>query len=229
MNKELDNIFIDVRNSFRLLNRYQKRILQIVSYIREQTPFNDMWGSKGWYSEEIRKRNDSPDSEYARLNVYKDMKGWSFLYGYIFEYYFGWEKINKKKVEMSIFQISDDGFFISQQANKHMTDISSFEPSESSHSYLIFNVAIYTTQYCHWLFDPDFPEEDNYKDFLTRFLSSPSDTKIIKYDNGEVVALKKYEMQKFATQQGADEVIRNFGKIIKEQTDVELFKSSFYK
>ena len=211
MSKELDNIFIDVRNSFRLLNRYQKRMLQIVSYIREQTPFNDMWGSKDWYSAEIGKRRDSPDSEYAKLN------------------YFGAVRINKKNVEMSIFQISDDGFFISQQANKHMTDVSSFEPSESSHSYLIFNVAIYTTKYPHWLFDPDFPEEENYKDFLTRFLSSPSDTKIIKHENGEVVVLKKYEMQKFATQQSADVVIRNFGKIIKEQADVELFKSIFYK
>lgn len=228
MSKEIDNIFIDVRNSFRLLNRYQKRMLQIISYIREQTPFNDMWGSKDWYSAEIGKRRDSPDSEYAKLNVRKDMWGWDFLYGYIFEYYFGMEKINKKKVEMSIFQISDDGFFISDHANKHMTDISSFEPSESSHSYLIFNVAIYTTQYCHWLADPSFPN-DNYKDFLTKFLSSPSDTSIFKYDSGEVVVLKKYEMQKFATQQGADDVIRNFGKILKEQADVELFKSSFYK
>ena len=39
MSKEIDNIFVDVRNAFRLLNRYQKRILQIVSYVREQTPY----------------------------------------------------------------------------------------------------------------------------------------------------------------------------------------------
>ena len=109
-----------------------------------------------------------------------------------------------------------------------MTDVSSFEPSESSHSYLIFNVAIYTTKYCQWLHDPAFPDDD-YKAFLTKFLESTSDTSIFKYDNGEVEVLKKYEMQKFATQQGADDVIRNFGKIIKEQADVELFKSSFYK
>ena len=187
MSKELDNIFIDVRNSFRLLNRYQKRMLQIVSYIREQTPFNDMWGSKDWYSAEIGKRRDSPDSEYAKLNVRKDMWGWDFLYGYIFEYYFGAVRINKKNQLMK-----------------------------------------YTTKYCQWLHDPAFPDDD-YKAFLTKFLESTSDTSIFKYDNGEVEVLKKYEMQKFATQQGADDVIRNFGKIIKEQADVELFKSSFYK
>lgn len=229
MSKDIDNIFIDVRNSFRLLNRYQKRILQIISYIREQTPYMDMWGKRDWFFEEIGKRRNSPDSEYAKLRVYKDMWGWDFLYGYLFEYYFGMTKIGKKKVEMSIFQISDDGFFISDQARKHMTDISSFEPSESSHSYLLFNASIFTTQYCkHWLSDPSFPDDD-WQDCLTKFLSSPSDTKIITHTDGEVDVLKKYEMQKFATQQTADDVIRNFGKIIKEQTGVELFKSSFYE
>lgn len=33
MSKELDNAFVDVRNAFRLLYRYQSRILDIVGYI----------------------------------------------------------------------------------------------------------------------------------------------------------------------------------------------------
>ena len=41
MKKEIDNIFVDVRNAFRLLSRYQKRILNIVNYIREQTPYQN--------------------------------------------------------------------------------------------------------------------------------------------------------------------------------------------
>ena len=70
MKKEIDNIFVDVRNAFRLLSRYQKRILNIVNYIREQTPYTDMWGSKNWYSDEIKNRRNSPDKEYAKLNVF---------------------------------------------------------------------------------------------------------------------------------------------------------------
>lgn len=46
MRKEIDNIFVDVRNAFRLLSRYQKRILNIVNYIREQTPYTDMWEAR---------------------------------------------------------------------------------------------------------------------------------------------------------------------------------------
>ena len=33
MKKEIDNIFIDVRNAFRLLSRFQERVLNIVNYI----------------------------------------------------------------------------------------------------------------------------------------------------------------------------------------------------
>lgn len=229
MSKEIDNIFIDVRNAFRLLNRYQKRILQIVSYIREQTAYTDMWGKKDWYSNEIGKRRNSPDPEYAKLSVDKDMWGWDFLYGYIFEYYFGRQRINKKNVEMSIFQISDDGFFISSQDKKHMTDVSSFESAESSHSYLVLLVSVFTTKYSElWLCDPNFPD-DEMKDYLTKFLSSPIDTKLTKNEKGEVVIIKKYELQRFASQHEADSVIRDFGRIVNDNADIELFKNNFYE
>ena len=229
MGKEIDNIFVDVRNAFRLLNRYQKRILQIVSYIREQTAYTDMWGKKDWYSNEIGKRRNSPDPEYAKLSVGKDMWGWDFLYGYIFEYYFGRQRINKKNVEMSIFQISDDGFFISSQDKKHMTDVSSFESVESSHSYLVLLVTVFTTKYSElWLSDPNFPD-DEMKDFLTKFLASPIDAKITKNEKGEIAIIKKYELQRFVSQHETDSVIRDFGRIIKDNAEIELFKNNFYE
>ena len=157
------------------------------------------------------------------------MWGWDFLYGYIFEYYFGRQRIDKKNAEMSIFQISDDGYFISGQDKKHMTDIASFTPSEQSHSYLIFNLSVFPTKECNlWLSDPSFPD-DEWDDFLTKFLSSSSDTKITRNDKGEVTILKKYEMQRFSSQQSADEVIRDFGRIAKDNTGIELFKKVFYE
>lgn len=229
MSKDIDNIFVDVRNAFRLLNRFQKRILHIVSYIREQTAYTDMWGKKNWFSDEIGKRRNSPASEYAKLSVHKDMWGWDFLYGYIFEYYFGKQRISKKHVEMSIFQISDDGFFISSQDKKHMTNVASFEAAESSHSYLVLLVTVFTTKYSElWLSDPNFPD-DEMIDFLTKFLSFPIDTKITKNEKGEVAIIKKYELQRFASQHEADCVIRDFGRIVKENAEIELFKNSFYE
>ena len=228
MKREIDNIFVDVRNAFRLLSRYQERILNIVNYIREQTPYTDMWGSKNWYSDEIRTRRNSPDKEYAKLNVFKDMWGLDFLYGHFFEYYFGTTKIGKHTVEMSIFQISDDGYFISDDENKDMTDVSSYASSEVSHSYIAFNVSVYTTKQSQlWLHDPDRPEED-WKNFLTRFLESSID-KIITSTDKEYTILKKYEMQRFTSQSEADKVIADFAKLVKDNTGVKFFKENFYR
>ena len=236
MKKDIDNIFIDVRNAFRLLSRYQKRILNIVNYIREQTPYTDMWGSKNWYSDEIKTRRNSPDKDYAKLNVYKDMWGLDFLYGHFFEYYFGTTKTGKHTVEMSIFQVSDDGFFISDDASKHMTNVSSYASAEVSHSYIVFNVSVYTTKSSQlWLHDPNRPEDDG-KDFLTHFLESSNDTIItstnkklpILKNNIEYTILKKYEMQRFTSQSEADKVIADFAKLVKDYTGVEFFKENFY-
>ena len=228
MKKEIDNIFVDVRNAFRLLTRYQERVLNIVNYIREQTPYKDMWGSKNWYSDEIKSRRNSPDKEYAKLNVFKDMWGLDFLYGHFFEYYFGSTKKGRYTIEMSIFQVSDDGYFISNDENKHMTDISSYANSEISHSYIVFNVSVYTTKQSQlWLHDPDRPEDDG-KDFLTRFLESSKD-KIITSTDKEHTILKKYEMQHFTSQSETDKVITDFAKLVLDNTGVRIFKESFYR
>ena len=228
MKKEIDNIFVDVRNAFRQLSRYQKRILNIVNYIREQTPYTDMWGSKNWYSDEIKNRRNSPDKEYAKLNVFKDMWGLDFLYGHFFEYYFGAIKIGKHTIEMSVFQVSDDGYFISNDENKHMTDVSSYANSEVSHSYIVFNVSVYTTKFSQlWLGDPNRPNESQ-KDFLTRFLESSKDTIITSTDKEHTI-LKKYEMQRFASQSETDKVISDFAKLVKDNTGVKFFKENFYR
>ena len=227
MSREIDNIFIDVRNAFRLLSIYQKRVLSIVNHIKEQTPYTDMWGRKNWYSAEIRGKRNSPDKEYAKLAVCKDMWGLDFLYGHFFEYYFGTTKIGRYTVEMSVFQVSDDGYFISEKVDKHMTDVSSYADSESSHSYIILNVSIYTTKESTlWLQNPDFPEDD-WKTFLTRFLESSKDSIITSID-GEHTILKKYEMQHFTSQSETDKVIRDFAKLVKDHTGVEFFKKDFY-
>lgn len=186
-----------------------------------------MWGRKNWYSNEIGNKKNSPDSDYAKLNIRNDMWGWDFLYGYVFEYYFGdLDKKRKGNIEMSVIQVSDDGYFVSNRENKSMTKISTFEDSENSHSYIILNMAL-TKKDNLWLSDLDYPD-DYMKDFLTKFISSSKDEKIMKNDKGDISVIKKYEIQRFATQKDADAVIHDFGKIVFEQTNIRLFKDSFY-
>lgn len=222
MSKELDNVFLDIRNAHRLLYRYQNRILNIVNYIREQTPFTDMWGSK-WFSNSISTRRKSPDSEYANLSVSKDMWAWDFLYSYMFEYYFGLTEIGKRKVEMSIIQVSDDGFFISKANNSSQTDLSTYADSEDSHSYIVFNIG-----FGKWMKNE---KSNDYWQFIQNFLLSENDSQVIKDDknNKEFFIIKRYPMQDFACQQEADIVIRDFAKLVNDTVGLKIFKESFYQ
>lgn len=68
MNKELDNAFTDVRNAFRLLARYQSRVLDIINYIREQTPYTDMWGLKRYCNVILNFRLICSDNASCKAN-----------------------------------------------------------------------------------------------------------------------------------------------------------------
>lgn len=218
MNKELDNAFVDVRNAFRLLARYQSRVQGIVKYIREHTPYTDMWGKRRFCAT-IHTRRGCPDPDYeANLNVHDDMWPWDYLYNYLFEYYFGQATINRKIIEMSVIVVSDDGFFKSETPRKTQTNISTFLPAEDSDSYLVL-----TAGWNAWLRDA---EEKEFNLFLHKFLAGTKDTSIYIGDKGHWSITKKYPMQRFSSQKKTDKVIDDFGKIIKEQTGLNLFKEN---
>ena len=216
MSKVLDNAFTDVRNAFRLLARYQSRVLDIVNYIREHTPYTDMWGLRR-YCNVISTRKNCPGDNYANLNVHCDMWFWDFMYNYLFEYYFGQVKIQRKTIDMSIIQVSDDGFYKSLANNPSPTDISTFLPSDESNSYLVF-----TAGWNEWLRDD---VEDDNEAFLNKFLAQSKDVSIYKNDKGHWSITKRYPMQRFASQKEADQVISDFGKLVKDYTDINLFNN----
>lgn len=216
MSKELDNAFTDVRNAFRLLARYQSRVQSIVNYIREHTPYTDMWGNRR-YCDTIHSRIDCPDKGYANLRVSQDMWSWDFLYNYMFEYYFGQQKFGRKTIEMSVIQVSDDGYYKSMANNPSPTDISTFLPADESNSYLILTVG-----WNAWLRDE---QEDDNEAFLHKFLAGSNDTSIYINDKGHWSITRRYPMQRFSSQKGADKVMADFGKLVQNHTDIELFKT----
>lgn len=215
MSKELDNAFIDVRNAFRLLYRYQSRVLDIVGYIREHTLYTDMWGRRR-YCNVISTRKNCPGDNYANLNVQCDMWSWDYLYNYLFEYYFGGVKIGRKEIEMSVIQVSDDGYYKSLAASPTPTDISTFLPADESNSYLIL-----TAGWKEWLRDDT---ESDYDRFLHRFLAGSKDLCIYINDKGHWSITKRYPMQRFSSQKEADKVLADFGRIVMDHTGVKLFK-----
>ena len=215
MSKDLDNAFVDVRNAFRLLYRYQSRILDIVGYIREHTLYTDMWGRR-LFCATIHTRNNCPDKDYAKLAVWSDMWAWDFMYNYVFEYYFGQVKIGRKTIEMSVIQVSDDGFYKSNSKKPSQTDLSTFLPAEESNSYLVL-----TAGWNAWMRDEQI---DDYNAFLHKFLSGSNDSCIYIDNKGYWAITKRYPMQRFSFQKEADKVLADFGKIVKDNTGIELFK-----
>lgn len=226
MDKELDEVFADVRRAFRLLSRYQSRVLDVVDYIREQAGFAVTYGRKDWYSYEIRQNKQTEDN-YAHLTVFKDMWGLDFLYNHFFEYYFGDNSKQLKpmgkryKANMSVFQVSDDGYFASKTKGKSMTNVGSFASPEESHSYLVFYVALFRNKKEYlWL---NAENQDGWKDFLTRFLESEKLESIKRIGEGGFNILKKYPMQQFANQRSTDEAIKDFANVVYKKTGSKLF------
>lgn len=216
MSKELDNAFTDIRNAFRLLARYQSRVQRIVNYIREHTPYTDMWGKRR-FCDTIGTRRDSPDKDYeSNLRVWYDMWSWDFMYNYLFEYYFGQAKFGRKIVEMSVIQVSDDGFYKSMSNNPSETDISTFLPADESNSYLIL-----TAGWNAWLRDD---QEENFEEFLHKFLAGSKDFSVYIDDKGHWSITKRYLMQRFASQKEADKVLVDFGRLVESNTGINLFK-----
>ncbi len=216
MSKDLDNAFVDIRNAFRLLYRYQSRVLDIVGYIREHTPYTDMWG-KRLFCDILHTRNDCPDKGYAKLYVWSDMWAWDFMYNYLFEYYFGQAKFGRKTLKMSVIQVSDDGFYKSIAKNPTETDISTFLPSDESNSYLILTVG-----YNARLRDESENDADR---FLHKFLAGSKDLCVYSNDKGHWAITKRYPMQRFSSQKEADKVLADFGRIVRDNTGIELFKN----
>ncbi len=226
---DVESALIDVRNAFRLLSVYQQSVLGIVFNIRDKTIFKgyNIVGKKDWYSNLIR--HCSQDQE---LKVGDKMWGLDFLYGHFFEYRFVTDKkqrdINGKTIDMSVFQVSDDGYFYATNKEndiKMMPD--EYEKSsEDSHSYIILNMSIYKDEKEKlWLYDPKSGKRD--KEFLWHFVRGDEVLKMkddykdcfIYDDKGEsFIIIKKYEMQRFENEKLADEVIEDFDNIVKEAT-----------
>lgn len=216
MNKELDNAFVDVRAGFRLLFEYQTRVQQIVNYIREHTPYPSMWGNR-LFCNTIHTTRKSDDNDYANLAIHHDMWGWDFLYNYLFEYFFGTKTIGGQKVDMSVIQVSDDGYFKSPAPRPSRTKVETFLPAADSDSWLILQAGSNA-----WMTDDEI--KDDYGRFLKKFLASDADTSVYKNDDGHWFVAKKYPMQCFASQAETDRVMADFGRIVAVTGGVELFK-----
>lgn len=218
MENSLKKTFIDVRRAFRLIYELQRRINDIVYYIKEQTYFENCVGIKR-FSREISNRKQALD-DYAKLKLFKDMWAWDFIYGYQFEFYFGNLQIDNLWASMSVLQISDDGFAISKKGNKEETETSTFESAENSESYFLFMISCAEkVDNFIWLKNNDI-EDEQYIDY---FLSSGNEFQI-EHDGQAKFIIKKYPMERFSTQSDTDFILNDFADLVYKECGIKILK-----
>ena len=126
--QEFENILKDVRNGYRLLALYQKRILDTVKYIGNQynTDFNSGWP-----------KFSNGTKNGRRANI--DSWSWDWLNLYFYEFNMGTLKIKGNNYHFKILHQADTGVFDKWQNEKiSKLNVEDFNESENSESRLFF-------------------------------------------------------------------------------------------
>jgi hypothetical protein len=166
---QIEAALLDVRKAYRLLYTYQKRVLDIMKFIGNQT-FRQYDG--GW----SKFSNSSPKSGKGTL----DNWAWDWLNMYFYEFYFGDKIIDNNSIKFSVWLVSDTGFFDAETDKK--LDLNDFSPVENSETKLIFVIGKNTW---HYAFD----------DFKTNFKKGT--TEYVNHNDNVVLLVKSFGLSAF--------------------------------
>jgi hypothetical protein len=122
---EIKTVLLDVRKAFRLLYIYQRRVMDIMQFIGHQT----LRKYEGGWS---KFSNSSPKDGKGKL----DLWAWDWLNMYCYEFYFGKKVINENSIQLSVWLVSDTGFYDADDKDK--TNVDSFSSVEDSATKLVF-------------------------------------------------------------------------------------------
>lgn len=125
MNIEPD--LLQVRKAYRLLYDYQARVLDLVSYCGSRMKFS-YYGGWAQFSDSTPKNGKG----------YLDLWSWDWLNMYCYQFKFKTQKLGENTLDLSIFIVSDDGFYNSLSSTKSRIDVENFAPVEHSKTKLIF-------------------------------------------------------------------------------------------
>lgn len=132
----LENELLQVRKAYRLLYDYQSRILDLVSFCGSRMGFKYLGGYPKFSDASPRKGKGTLDSwSWDWLNMY--------FYQFKFEEQVFFNDNDKNevieyKLQLSIFIVSDDGYFNEKSKAKSRLDIENFASVESSKTKIIF-------------------------------------------------------------------------------------------
>ena len=143
----------------------------------------------------------------SRNTIYHDNWSWDWIYSYMYEYHLGIICLDNKEIKLSLFQISDNGFYKSLSEPKRQTQLDSFANVEDSDSLLTFYAVVRQNGNDYWKYD----------------LLKVNDTisKTNKNDN-YVEIYYPVPLQRFANEESTIEVLKEFVQYCKNNANVEI-------
>ena len=194
---EINDALKDVRNAYRLIALYQKRLLDIIKYVSNSYSVN--FGS-GW------SKFTNAASHGNRASI--DKSSWDWLSLYLYEFNLGTLEIDMNKYHFKIVHQADTGYFDASIDKKFAREnVEQFSDVNSSLTRLYFVIS----------------KNDNgcpIQNILNGHLKAHDNTTIFK----ESWLAVPFNLQQFSTQSSTDSVIREFNSICKESFHIELIK-----
>lgn len=217
----IENMLADVRRAHRLVFEYQKRMLDLMKLVRNQYNFPNSPAGKKHFSKPLHntEKFSKDNKDAANINIFESMWAWDFIYSYEMEYYFGEKTNNGYKCSMSIFQITDNGFYLKdgfeREQRKNITKdlklkTEKFWDAEESSSYLIFVAEVCKEDTKSVLFP-------NVQEHIMELYGKENDILVNNYNECTLVA-KRYPVSKFFNYDSSKECIDDFAETIKSKT-----------
>lgn len=125
---ELEEVFLDVRKSYRLLYHHQRRILDLTNFIKNTLNF-PAYETHPWFSAKQPRPGKTNPNNWS----------WDWLNSYFMDYHVGDKQINNGYVKLSIIILNDSGFFDKKDMNDK-TRVEDFNDVVNSKTKLIFVV-----------------------------------------------------------------------------------------
>lgn len=131
--ENLRKALLDVRRAHRILYAYQRRMLDLATFIRHRLTKNSDLAVNGF-----KHFSDPVPGSRNNISPLQKMWAWDFLYSYLFEYYLGEKETDDGFVyALSLIQYSDTGYFDQEEEGTRL-ELEKFKPEEESSSKLLF-------------------------------------------------------------------------------------------
>jgi hypothetical protein len=183
--KELDDVFIDVRKSYRLLYSYQRRMMDLVQFIGTHYGFQYV---QGW-------------SEFSSAREPKKLKlnnsAWDMLGMYCFTFQFSTKDFGKyKNIELLVVLVNDTGFYDISKNRKDRVHIDKFSDVNDAKTQL--HLCLKTTNQDWSFYHHEMFKANSKKEYTE------------KTDISDLLIGKKYDLSDFMNEENTLMQLKNF-------------------